>query len=125
MPPVHAGLVPALHMATPLDDIPARPPTEPSDKKEPPMSITTARKAEVIKTYATKSGDTGSPEVQVAVLSERINNLTEHFKGHVKDNHSRRGLLKLVSQRRSLLDYLQKTDGERYRALIERLGLRH
>ena len=71
------------------------------------MSITTARKAELIKTYATKAGDTGSPEVQVAVLSERINNLTEHFKGHVKDNHSRRGLLKLVSQRRQLLDYLR------------------
>ena len=70
------------------------------------MSITPARKAEVIKTYATKSGDTGSPEVQVAILSERINNLTEHFKTHVKDNHSRRGLLKLVSQRRQLLDYL-------------------
>ena len=66
------------------------------------MSITTERKAEVIKTYATKAGDTGSPEVQVAVLSERINNLTEHFKTHVKDNHSRRGLLKLVSQRRQL-----------------------
>ena len=75
------------------------------------MSITTARKAEVIKTYATKSGDTGSPEVQVAVLSERINNLTEHFKSHVKDNHSRRGLLKLVSQRRQLLDYLARIDG--------------
>ena len=88
------------------------------------MSITTARKAELIKTYGNKSGDTGSPEVQIAVLSERINNLTEHFKSHVKDNHSRRGLLKLVSQRRSLLDYLQKVDGERYRTLIERLGLR-
>ena len=74
------------------------------------MSITTARKAELIKTYATKAGDTGSPEVQVAVLSERINNLTEHFKSHVKDNHSRRGLLKLVSQRRQLLDYLARTD---------------
>ncbi len=72
------------------------------------MSITTGRKAEVIKTYATKSGDTGSPEVQVAILSERINNLTEHFKTHVKDNHSRRGLLKLVSQRRQLLDYVQR-----------------
>ena len=68
------------------------------------MSITTARKAEVIKTYAKKSGDTGSPEVQVALLSERINNLTDHFKSHVKDNHSRRGLLKLVSQRRQILD---------------------
>ena len=88
------------------------------------MSITPARKAEVIKTYATKTGDTGSPEVQVAVLSERINNLTEHFKSHVKDNHSRRGLLKLVSQRRQLLDYLSRTDGGRYKSLIERLGIR-
>jgi small subunit ribosomal protein S15 len=88
------------------------------------MSITATRKAEVIKTNATKSGDTGSPEVQVAILSERINNLTEHFKTHVKDNHSRRGLLKLVSTRRSLLDYLKKTDEKRYKALIERLNIR-
>ena len=88
------------------------------------MSITPDRKADVIKTYATKTGDTGSPEVQVAVLSERINNLTEHFKTHVKDNHSRRGLLKLVSQRRSLLTYVEKTNAERYRSLIDRLGLR-
>ena len=88
------------------------------------MSITPERKQALIKEYATTTADTGSPEVQVAILSERIANLTEHFKGHVKDNHSRRGLLKLVSQRRSLLDYLQKTDAERYRALIERLGLR-
>ncbi len=72
------------------------------------MSITTARKAELIKTYAAKAGDTGSPEVQVALLSERINNLTDHFKSHVNDNHSRRGLLKLVSQRRQILDYLQQ-----------------
>ena len=88
------------------------------------MSITTARKAEVIKTYAKKSGDTGSPEVQVALLSERINNLTDHFKSHVKDNHSRRGLLKLVSQRRQILDYLRRTDDGSYKALIERLGIR-
>jgi small subunit ribosomal protein S15 len=88
------------------------------------MSITPDRKQELIKEYATGAADTGSPEVQVAILSERIANLTEHFKGHVKDNHSRRGLLKLVSQRRSLLDYLQKTDAERYRSLIDRLGLR-
>ncbi|MGH6673854.1 MAG: 30S ribosomal protein S15 [Xanthobacteraceae bacterium] len=88
------------------------------------MSITTARKAEVIKTYAVKSGDTGSPEVQVALLSERINNLTEHFKAHVKDNHSRRGLLKLVSQRRQILDYLHRTSDGRYKELIERLGIR-
>jgi small subunit ribosomal protein S15 len=88
------------------------------------MSITPARKAEVIKTYATKDGDTGSPEVQVAVLSERINNLTEHFKSHVKDNHSRRGLLKMVSQRRQLLDYVARIDERRYKSLIERLGIR-
>ena len=88
------------------------------------MSITTDRKQELIKEYATKNGDTGSPEVQVAILSERISNLTEHFKSHVKDNHSRRGLLKLVSQRRRLLDYLKSKDSERYQALISRLGLR-
>ena len=89
------------------------------------MSITAERKQAVIKEYATGATDTGSPEVQVAIQSERIANLTQHFKDHVKDNHTRRGLLKLVSQRRSLLDYLQKTDGQRYKALIERLGLRH
>jgi small subunit ribosomal protein S15 len=88
------------------------------------MSITTGRKAEVIKTYARKSGDTGSPEVQVAILSERINNLTEHFKTHVKDNHSRRGLLKLVSQRRQLLDYIKRGDEAVYKTLIERLNIR-
>ena len=88
------------------------------------MSITSGRKAEVIQSYATKSGDTGSPEVQVAILSERINNLTGHFKTHVKDNHSRRGLLKLVSQRRQLLDYLRRTDEARYKTLIEKLGIR-
>ena len=88
------------------------------------MSLTTGRKAEVIKTYATKPGDTGSPEVQVAILSERITSLTEHFKSHVKDNHSRRGLLKLVSQRRQLLDYLRRTNEGRYKTLIEKLGIR-
>ncbi len=88
------------------------------------MSITPERKQELIKEYATGANDTGSPEVQVAILSERIANLTEHFKGHGKDNHSRRGLLKMVSNRRSLLDYLQKTDEKRYQTLIERLGLR-
>ena len=88
------------------------------------MSITADRKQALIKEYATGAADTGSPEVQVAILSERIANLTEHFKSHVKDNHSRRGLLKLVSQRRSLLDYVQKSDADRYRSLIERLGLR-
>jgi small subunit ribosomal protein S15 len=88
------------------------------------MSLSTAKKAELIKSYAKKSGDTGSPEVQVALLSERINNLTEHFKTHVKDNHSRRGLLKLVSQRRQILDYLRRADDGRYKGLIERLGIR-
>ena len=88
------------------------------------MSITPARKAEVIKNYATKAGDTGSPEVQVAILSERITHLTEHFKSHVKDNHSRRGLLRLVSTRRQLLDYLARIDEGRYKSLIERLGIR-
>lgn len=88
------------------------------------MSITPERKSALIKEYATKSGDTGSPEVQVAILSERIANLTEHFKSHNKDNHSRRGLLKMVSTRRSLLDYVRKIDEERYKSLIERLGLR-
>ena len=88
------------------------------------MSLATSRKAEVIKSYATKSGDTGSPEVQVAILTERITNLTEHFKTHVKDNHSRRGLLKLVSQRRQLLDYVRRSDEARYRTLIEKLGIR-
>ena len=88
------------------------------------MSISAERKADVIKTNATKAGDTGSPEVQVAILTERITNLTEHFKTHVKDNHSRRGLLKLVSQRRQLLDYLRRTDEGRYKALIEKAGIR-
>ena len=88
------------------------------------MSIAAERKAEVIKKNATKAGDTGSPEVQVAILSERIANLTEHFKTHKKDNHSRRGLLKLVAQRRKLLDYLKRNDEARYTALIGKLGLR-
>jgi small subunit ribosomal protein S15 len=88
------------------------------------MSITAERKQELLQEFATAKGDTGSPEVQVAILSERIRNLTEHFKGHKKDNHSRRGLLKLVSQRRRLLDYLNAKDGSRYQTLIEKLGLR-
>ena len=88
------------------------------------MSITADRKQELIKEYATKEGDTGSAEVQVAILSERISNLTEHFKSHAKDNHSRRGLLKLVSQRRRLLDYQKSRDTARYQTLISRLGLR-
>ena len=88
------------------------------------MSITVEEKARLITDYATKAGDTGSPEVQVAILSERIVNLTEHFKAHKKDNHSRRGLLQMVSQRRSLLDYLKRKDEGRYQALIQRLGIR-
>ena len=88
------------------------------------MSLDAGRKAEIIKSYATNKGDTGSPEVQVAILSERINTLTDHFKTHVKDNHSRRGLLKMVSQRRRLLDHLKKTDDGRYTAIIGTLGLR-
>jgi len=88
------------------------------------MSINAARKAELIKDYATNSSDTGSPEVQIAVLTERINNLTEHFKSHVKDNHSRRGLLKMVSTRRSLLDYLKRIDEARYKTVIDRLDIR-
>ena len=88
------------------------------------MSITAERKGALIKEYATKPEDTGSPEVQVAVLTERIVNLTEHFKIHGKDNHSRRGLLKMVSQRRRLLDYVKNRDEARYKSLIERLGLR-
>ncbi len=88
------------------------------------MSITAERKTALIGEYGHKSGDTGSPEVQVAILTERINKLTDHFKTHTKDNHSRRGLLKLVSQRRSLLDYLKRKDEGRYRTLIEKLGIR-
>ena len=88
------------------------------------MSITAERKQEVIQEYKTGESDTGSPEVQVALLTERITNLTEHFKDHKKDNHSRRGLLKLVSSRRSLLDYLKSKDEERYKKLISSLGIR-
>lgn len=88
------------------------------------MSITAERKQALIKDHALTDGDTGSPEVQVAILTERIRNLTEHFQTHKKDNHSRRGLLKLVSTRRKLLDYVKAKDNARYRALIERLGIR-
>lgn len=88
------------------------------------MSITVEEKARLIKEYATKENDTGSPEVQVAILSSRIATLTEHFKGHKKDNHSRRGLLMMVAQRRKLLDYLKGKDESRYTSLIARLGLR-
>jgi small subunit ribosomal protein S15 len=88
------------------------------------MSITQERKSALIAEHARQPGDTGSPEVQVAILTERINNLTEHFKDHAKDNHSRRGLLMMVNNRRSLLDYLKKEDSARYSALIAKLGLR-
>ena len=88
------------------------------------MSLTVERKKEVISQYAKHDGDTGSADVQVAVLSERITTLTDHFKMHVKDNHSRRGLLKLVSTRRQLLDYLKRVDEGRYKAIIEKLGIR-
>ena len=88
------------------------------------MTVTAEKKQEIIKDNAQAKGDTGSPEVQVAILTERIRNLTEHFKGHHKDNHSRRGLLIMVNKRRSLLAYLKKKDVERYNALIAKLGLR-
>lgn len=88
------------------------------------MSITAERRQALIKEFATTEGDTGSPEVQVALLTERITNLTEHFKSHAKDNHSRRGLLRLVSQRRHLLDYVKRKDEQRYLTLIGRLGIR-
>ena len=88
------------------------------------MSISASRKQELIKEYAIKPEDTGSPEVQVAILTKRINNLTDHFKSHKKDNHSRRGLLKMVSQRRRLLDYVKDNDDARYQDLIKRLGIR-
>ena len=88
------------------------------------MSITAEDKARVIKEFGTKEGDTGSPEVQIAILTTRITALTEHFKTHAKDNHSRRGLLKLVAQRRKLLDYVKRKDESRYQDLIKRLGLR-
>ena len=88
------------------------------------MSVTAEKKQEIIKDNAVQDGDTGSPEVQVAILTERIRNLTEHFKDHHKDNHSRRGLLMMVNKRRSLLAYLKKKDVERYNSLIQKLGLR-
>ena len=88
------------------------------------MAVTTAEKAKIVEHHQRKTGDTGSPEVQVALLTSRINGLTDHFKAHVKDHHSRRGLLNMVSQRRKMLDYLKRTDTENYRKLIEQLGLR-
>ncbi len=88
------------------------------------MSITPERKSALIKENATNANDTGSPEVQIAILTERINHLTEHFKTHKKDNHSRRGLLKMVSQRRQLLDYVKRKNEQRYLSIIEKLGIR-
>jgi small subunit ribosomal protein S15 len=88
------------------------------------MPVTTDQKAQVVRDYQRDAGDTGSPEVQVALLTARINDLANHFKAHVKDHHSRRGLLRMVSRRRKLLDYLKQSSTERYRTLIERLGLR-
>ncbi len=88
------------------------------------MTTSKQQKTELITSYATHTGDTGSPEVQIALLSNRITYLTEHFKTHAKDHHSRRGLLKMVGRRRRLLDYLKKTDVERYRTVIEKLGIR-
>jgi small subunit ribosomal protein S15 len=88
------------------------------------MAITTGQKAQILQEHQRAKADTGSPEVQVALLTARINDLTDHFKAHVKDHHSRRGLLKMVSRRRKLLDYLRLADSERYRSLLDRLGLR-
>ena len=88
------------------------------------MAVTTVEKAKIVEHHQRKAGDTGSPAVQIALLTSRINGLTDHFKAHVKDHHSRRGLLKMVSQRRKMLDYLKRTDSENYRKLIEQLGLR-
>ena len=88
------------------------------------MAISTTQKARIVQEHQRKQADTGSPEVQIALLSARISELTEHFKAHIKDHHSRRGLLRMVSQRRKLLDYLKRSDAEKYRALIDRLGLR-
>ncbi|MBB4021834.1 ribosomal protein S15 [Confluentimicrobium naphthalenivorans] len=97
---------------------------QPFSEKETPMSITAEEKNRLVKEFATKEGDTGSPEVQIAILTSRINTLTEHFKTHKKDNHSRRGLLMMVAQRRKLLDYLKGKEEARYTDLIKRLGIR-
>ncbi|HEY5930068.1 MAG TPA: 30S ribosomal protein S15 [Burkholderiales bacterium] len=88
------------------------------------MAITTSQKAQILQDHQRATADTGSPEVQVALLTARINDLTGHFKSHVKDHHSRRGLLRMVSRRRKLLDYLRRSDSDRYRSLLDRLGLR-
>ena len=123
--------------ATLLDDIPAvaamegswhsmpRNAFQPIElERDTPMSLTTERKGEIVKEFSAKEGDTGSPDVQIALLTARINDLSDHFKMHKKDNHSRRGLLKMVSKRRQLLDYVKSKDEPRYRKIIERLELR-
>jgi small subunit ribosomal protein S15 len=109
-----------------LDDIPAAAPRASSrtQLERSTMSLSAERKLEVVKDFATKKGDTGSPEVQIALLTERINGLTDHFKMHKRDNHSRRGLLKMVSLRRRLLDHVKDKDEGRYQKIIERLGIR-
>jgi small subunit ribosomal protein S15 len=109
-----------------LDDIPAMARDQHSliRQERYPMSLSTERKQKIVKEHATKRGDTGSPEVQVALLTERINSLTDHYKMHKKDNHSRRGLLKMVSLRRRLLDHVKDRDEARYQKIIERLGIR-
>jgi small subunit ribosomal protein S15 len=113
------------HRRPVLDDIPAKAAfLLPTIEKGRPMSLSAERKQKIVKDYATKKNDTGSPEVQVALLTERINGLTEHFKVHTKDNHSRRGLLKMVSLRRRLLDHVKANDEARYQKLIDRLGIR-
>jgi small subunit ribosomal protein S15 len=119
---LHGGFGRRQILWTLLDDIPACART--LDPKEIPMSITVEEKARVMKEFATKEGDTGSPEVQVAILTSRITTLTEHFKTHKKDNHGRRGLLKMVAQRRKLLDFLRGKDEGRYQDLIKKLGIR-
>ena len=125
-------------MATRLDDIPAKAASAPDlridgirgfpssdhEKGQATMSLSAERKLEIVKQYSNKSGDTGSPEVQIALLTERINSLTDHFKQHKNDNHSRRGLLKMVSLRRSLLDHVKSKDEARYQKVIKRLGIR-
>jgi small subunit ribosomal protein S15 len=109
-----------------LDDIPAAVPRASSrtQLERSTMSLSAERKLELVKDFATKKGDTGSPEVQIALLTERINGLTDHFKMHKRDNHSRRGLLKMVSLRRRLLDHVKDKDEGRYQKIIERLGIR-
>jgi|SRR5687767_2264113 small subunit ribosomal protein S15 len=109
-----------------LDDIPAAAPRASSrtQLERSTMSLSAERKLELVKDFATKKGDTGSPEVQIALLTERINGLTDHFKLHKRDNHSRRGLLKMVSLRRRLLDHVKDKDEGRYQKIIERLGIR-